>query len=363
MDVQQQASDVVTSTFNPEHVEIVRRGRDSVNAWKQAFPGQRFQLQGADLSGLSLQGVELSGADLSKANLQCADLRDANLEGARLCRANLAGAILSFACLKRAELFAADLSGAILLSTRLEKAGLQRANLAGADLSEAKLTSADLTQSNLQGAELFSARLTRACLRGVNLRGANLLSANLSGADLEGACLRNANLDRTDLSGASLRRVGCIPIWRRALLFWQFPFKLNDTRIRGARFESSVSDPWSILRRRYTWPHFAIWLVLLMALIAPQLGRALYLHGANVIQQWEQDPAYFFLLLLPAMIYTALRGGMTYRVRLLNDCEQRSGYSPTWQEYGPCYWLHVPGRLLFVFLCGSLLVHACRALI
>ena len=83
----------------------------------------------------------------------------------------------------------------------------------------------------------------------------------------------------------------------------------------------------------------------------------------NVLLQWEQEPAYFFLLLLPAMIYTALRGGMTYRVRLLNDCEQRSGYSPTWREYGPCYWLHVPGRLLFVFLCGSLLVHALRELI
>ncbi len=51
---------------------------------------------------------------------------------------------------------------------------------------------------------------------------------------------------------------------------------------------------------------------------------------------------------LPVLLYNILRAWLTYKVSLLRDAEERSGYSPRWSDYGWLYWLHQPARMLFL---------------
>jgi len=155
---------------NSEHVEIVKRGADAIQEWREENPD-------------------------APLNLSEADLREANLRGANLFEASLAGANLS-----RADLSAADLDGADLRGANLHGANLHGANLGGADLQKANLSGANLCE-----ADLHMAHVSDGHLRGANLRGANFMWATLSGADLDGAHVRHANLCETLLCGATLR--------------------------------------------------------------------------------------------------------------------------------------------------------------
>ena len=135
---------------NPEHVRIVRQGKNAIAEWRASHPHERLDLsaadfRSADLRSADLSGADLSGADLSEANLFGADLSGASLHGARLLRADLSGATI----------FRADLSGADLNRADLIWAGLFRADLGGAALTWANLTGATLEGANVERAELY----------------------------------------------------------------------------------------------------------------------------------------------------------------------------------------------------------------
>jgi uncharacterized protein YjbI with pentapeptide repeats len=144
---------------NQQHLDILAKGVEEWNAWREQEIDWRpdlsdvdlndVDLSGADLRGAHLLGADLPGADLSRADLTIADLRDANLRGAILSEAKLGGADLSGADLSRANLSDADLSGAQLIA-----ADLSRANLSGADLRGATLNAAELNGSNLMNASV-----------------------------------------------------------------------------------------------------------------------------------------------------------------------------------------------------------------
>ena len=162
---------------NPEHLEMLSRGVDVLNAWLSENPERRALLGSANLSETNLQGVNLARADLEETNLA---------------RANLEGAILA-----RADLHRADLTGA----------NLYQANLHQADLSQAILIGATLTEANLMGtgfywADLSRTNLTRTILTGANLTGANLTRAVLSKAKLEEVTLGATIIAETDFSEA-----------------------------------------------------------------------------------------------------------------------------------------------------------------
>jgi uncharacterized protein YjbI with pentapeptide repeats len=201
---------------NPEHVEILKRGVDVWNRWRDEHIDVRLDLIETHLSGTYLSGADLSGAELSGANLSGTNLNRANLSGANLDRANLSGAELSGANLDSANLSGAELSGANLSEANLSEAELSEAGLSNANLDRACLNGAELSSANLGGAKLISANLSGAELSSVNFRGAKLISANLrgaklrranlSGANLGGANVSEANLSQANLSGAELRR-------------------------------------------------------------------------------------------------------------------------------------------------------------
>jgi uncharacterized protein YjbI with pentapeptide repeats len=192
---------------NPEHLEILRRGVEEWNKWRDDHPEIAPDLSSAKLSGTDLHEAGLRGEDLSGVNLSGANLREANLSKANLLRANLREANLREANLRRAALVWADLSGANLSRADLSWASLGGADLHRADLSRTDLREAAVSRANLSGANLNGTLLNGTVLNGTDLRQANLVVASLKGAALRGADLNGAIIGMTtfgdnDLSSA-----------------------------------------------------------------------------------------------------------------------------------------------------------------
>jgi len=184
---------------NQEHLEILMKGVDVWNKWREDNPNVKVDLSGANLSG----------ADLFGANLIHADLRGADLRGTILRRAILSGADINDTDFRNAKLSGAKLSGA----------NLRRADFRSADLRNAKLSLANLDSANLRSADLGSVNLRRANLRSADLRSTKLRSAKLIYAEFI-----HADFHRADLIGADLRKA----------------------EITGAKLYGTARDDWKI---------------------------------------------------------------------------------------------------------------------
>jgi hypothetical protein len=125
---------------NPEHVEIVKQGPETIAAWRKAHPHESLVLSNAKLTGASLSNAKLYAANLSGANLSGADLSDAHFSGADLSDAYLTGADLS-----DADLSNADLSGAYMFGANLSHAELSGADISGAILLGTVFADVDLS--------------------------------------------------------------------------------------------------------------------------------------------------------------------------------------------------------------------------
>ena len=212
-------------------------------------------------------------------------------------------------------------------------------NLKGADLRRADLSGADLYRANLSGANLRSADLSGADLRSANLSGAYLNDANLSGANLFIANLSGANLFIANLSDADVSGVNPLP--------------LDDTIIRGTRFDANARDQWSVLRREYTGVSMALNFLFVFLFFLPVAAKALGLWSYAQIDQkltgsteaaqgsirmievllGLHQPlslngvmAYFTIGLI---VYQLVRWQFTKSIALMRDAEERSGVSPS----------------------------------
>ena len=149
---------------NPEHLEILKRGVEVWNKWRD-------------------EHVDVQ-PDLSYAYLMNANLSDANLSGAYLKSANLLGA----------DLDSTDLMGANLNSSLLSGANLYETDLNGTNLSNAELSAARLDYVTLIGADLSEANLIAAHMRSVKLGGANFTNVQLGNTTF-------ADIDLTEVKG------------------------------------------------------------------------------------------------------------------------------------------------------------------
>lgn len=122
-----------------DFLDLIQRGVDHWNQWREAHPQAK--------------------PDLSRCYLFQADLRGANLQGVIFNRTCLIGADLT-----HANLTGADLSGVYASGACFKAANLERANLTGANLNESNLATARLINVQADGAD-FSA----ACLSGIYL--------------------------------------------------------------------------------------------------------------------------------------------------------------------------------------------------
>ena len=184
---------------NMEHVQLAKKGRDTVARWREEHPNEVLDLNAAYMSFARMPQVNLSGADI----------RNSDLMGAMLQRADLSGCFLNPCHMYHANLKQANLSKALMNGANLRGANLSEANLTGVDLDRAVLSGANLTGANLTGANLSRVNLT-----GANLTGANLTGAVLNRATLTRSVLANANFEaadfyeavfhNTDLTGAKM---------------------------------------------------------------------------------------------------------------------------------------------------------------
>ena len=184
---------------NMEHVQLARKGRDTVARWREEHPSEVLDLNAAYLSYARMPQVNLSGADI----------RNSDLMGAMLQRANLSGCYMNPCHLYHANLIQANLSRALMNGANLRWANLRGADLTAADLdrailSDANLTGANLTGANLSRVNLTGANLTDATLTGANLNRAVLARTTLANATFEAADFYEAVLHNPDLSGAKL---------------------------------------------------------------------------------------------------------------------------------------------------------------
>jgi len=74
---------------NLKHMDIIKRGVDTWNAWRGNNTHILPSLSEAGLHMAYLNKANLGRADLSDAGLRLADLIEANLKGADLCWANI----------------------------------------------------------------------------------------------------------------------------------------------------------------------------------------------------------------------------------------------------------------------------------
>ena len=189
---------------NMEHVQLVKRGRDTVARWREQNPNETLDLNAAYMSFARAPQVNISGADLRNADLMGAVLQRANLSGSHLNPCHLYHANLREADLTRCRLNGANLRGANLRGADLSGADLDRATLSDADFSGAKLINANLSRANLTDANLTGADLSGASFAGATLAQVDLTDATFAGSDFFRAVFWNANFNGAQMAGCSV---------------------------------------------------------------------------------------------------------------------------------------------------------------
>jgi hypothetical protein len=166
----------------PSHLDILDKGVDHWNDWRERNPHVIPQLDGAYFPPETYCGINLRNASLIGAEFDESYLRLADFSGALLNRAVFNNVRLDGSLFARASL----VCGRIVCSN-LEYSNIEGANLQGCDLS----------RSNLMGASLVGADLGGANLAFCQLAGTNLASARLSGACIEDWAIS----DKTQVEG------------------------------------------------------------------------------------------------------------------------------------------------------------------
>lgn len=189
---------------NKAHAQILEKGVDAWNKWRQQNPLERIDLSSINLRDARLPEIDFSGVDLTGANLTRAYLPKSNLNEANLYLATLDRADLRGASLWEAVLVEASLEGTKCYKANFEGADIFKSDLLMADLGNARLAEASLRDSNLKGANLGQADLRKTILDGSNLNKTNLFQADLTGASLVGATLVKTNLEQANLTDSAI---------------------------------------------------------------------------------------------------------------------------------------------------------------
>jgi hypothetical protein len=139
---------------NQQHLEILEKGVEVWNRWRQEAPEVIPDLEAADLREKQLDMI-----DLHKANMKRADFYRTSLRRANLCEADLHMANLYRVDFSEADLGKAKLRGADLVRACLIKTSLYEADLRWIKLGETDLSGADLTGCSVYGACAWDIKL------------------------------------------------------------------------------------------------------------------------------------------------------------------------------------------------------------
>jgi uncharacterized protein YjbI with pentapeptide repeats len=165
---------------NKEHLEILRQGVRTWNAWRARHPKMGPDLTNADLRNARLRGVNFADANLSGANLNRANLKRAKLVHANLHNINLKSTDLTEADLSYSFLRESNLSHAIIVETNLNKSNISGSRVYGvsiwnisidnalqSDLIITKPNESEITVDNLEVAQFIHLMLNNRKIRQV----------------------------------------------------------------------------------------------------------------------------------------------------------------------------------------------------
>lgn len=154
---------------NPQHLDILRKGAEVWNMWREENASEFVDLSQAELQGQDLVQVKLADAQLAGARLNGAVLAQADLRNADLRRANLSGSDLTNADLRQASLVSAAMFRAELTAARLDDANLRGAFLIMADLKMTSLRRTDLSEAYLMNVTFAKAKLSQTVFHGARM--------------------------------------------------------------------------------------------------------------------------------------------------------------------------------------------------
>jgi uncharacterized protein YjbI with pentapeptide repeats len=205
---------------NRRHLEILRKGVEAWNKWREENRDIDPDLSYATLNHTNLSYANLSYANLSHAKLNYTNLGYANLVGVKLIETKLIKANLNYANLSHANefetkpikvnfsyasLFEANLSYANFTNTNFSYANFANTNFSYANLLEANLSYANLNRASFIETDLRRAKFIQASLTAVNFMGQNLIETNLSGAKLIAAQALYTDFEKATLTGACIK--------------------------------------------------------------------------------------------------------------------------------------------------------------
>ncbi|UYV11835.1 MAG: pentapeptide repeat-containing protein [Phycisphaera sp.] len=164
----------------------------------------------------------------------------------------------------------ANLSEAHLQFVNLSHVHLQHSNLYSTDLEhaylgDARLEYANFSQALLQHASLYSTHLEHAYLGGASLDHGHYHSAYFEHAYLGYASLEHADLTSTHFEHANL----CWASLDHADVRHASGLLVYANLADRLHIEGAAPDPWSVLRRTYTGPRYALHLLLTLAFLLP----------------------------------------------------------------------------------------------
>lgn len=107
---------------NPEHVNLVLKGREAILAWRRDHPGEKLDLRRAELWQKQLNGCDLSYALMEWTDLRWADLIECNFSGAQC---------------ERADFHKADMARVVLDGGNFARANFEDAKLVDAGFKSA----------------------------------------------------------------------------------------------------------------------------------------------------------------------------------------------------------------------------------
>lgn len=330
----------------------------------------------------SLNKVKLVGFQLERLALKDISFIDSKAESCRIVNSRLAKCSFDRSDLGF-NVQGASFDRCSFMDVRLRFRGAENVVFNSCNFSKARLTcsfkGSKFTDCKFEGSSWDACKMQDSTFENSDLRSVRIEACNFESC-LFRKCDFTSALFRSIVSpgGLLVRFESCN--FENADLRAIKKLELDDCYIAGARLPKDISDPWSILRRRYTGIRAIANLMLLVAFFLPYVIETILWISLNRIESLPQVkesvcaqgcsemPVAALLfgyhngwisVLTAALLvaYNIMRGYLTLQVAPLRENEERCHYTPAREEYGPLYSVHLFVSAVMKFAVASFIVH------
>ncbi len=181
---------------NPEHVEIVKAGKVSINE----FLKSSSRREPLDLTGENLEGIDLSSLNLTGVHLKSTNLTNANLSASNLSQADLTEVII-----KNANLSGCTFANSKFVNVEAESAIFEKANFNATNIVGGNFYKAIFDRCiHLKFNAVANINFKEASFKDIILSGSKFTNCDFSGANFKRATLVRTEFEKCDLSRVNL---------------------------------------------------------------------------------------------------------------------------------------------------------------